>query len=226
MYSAAQALRDPNVWAPVAAAVALQAGDLDEQISDQLRENTPLFGSSENALDASDDLRSASELAYISTALLAPAPTASSEWLLTKARLLGSELLSAELAGNLTTRIQHYTDREKPNQRNSNSMPSYHVTTTTFNAGLAQLNTGYLPISESSQQALNYSYDAIAGLTAWARVEAGEHYPSDVLAGWALAHFLGYIANDFIVPEAGQEQLQVKPYLTSDTTGVEFAFRF
>ena len=63
MYSAAQALRDPNVWAPVAAAVALQAGDLDEQISDQLRENTPLFGSSENALDASDDLRSASERA-------------------------------------------------------------------------------------------------------------------------------------------------------------------
>jgi hypothetical protein len=30
----------------------------------------------------------------------------------------------------------------------------------------------------------------------WARVEAGSHYPSDVLAGVAMGHFIGAFIND------------------------------
>jgi hypothetical protein len=222
--SSSRALRDPNVWAPLLAAIALQAGDLDEEISDRLREDTPLFGSSQGALDASDDLRSLNEIAYMSTALLVPGPEATDDWLVTKTKLLGMEWLMSEAVGNFTTNIQHYTDREKPNQRNQNSFPSYHATTTIFYGRLADLNTDYLPISESSRQALSYSYDGIAGLTSWARVEAGEHYPSDVLAGWALAHYLGYLATDFIAPD--QQLLLIRPQLAKDSTGLEFVLHF
>jgi len=35
-----------------------------------------------------------------------------------------------------------------------------------------------------------------ATATAWARVEAGKHYPSDVLAGAALAHFVTVFIHD------------------------------
>jgi membrane-associated phospholipid phosphatase len=35
--------------------------------------------------------------------------------------------------------------------------------------------------------------------TAWARVEAQKHYPSDVLAGAALGHFLGSFLNDIFI---------------------------
>lgn len=222
--SSARAIRDPNVWAPLLAAIGLQLGDLDEQISDQLREDTPLFGSTASALDASDDLRSLSEIAYLSTALLAPGPDTGVDWLVTKSKLLGSEWLMSETLGNVTTSIQSYTGREKPNQKNDNSLPSYHVTTATFNSRLADLNTGYLPLTDGSRQTLSYGYDAIAGLTAWARVEAGEHYPSDVLVGWSLGYFMGYLAEDFIASD--QAQLRLSPDLTRDYAGIQLMLEF
>jgi len=46
--------------------------------------------------------------------------------------------------------------------------------TTSLRIGLASLTTG----------------------TAWARVEAGKHFPSDVLAGMALGHLIGAFIND------------------------------
>ena len=36
----------------------------------------------------------------------------------------------------------------------------------------------------------------IAAGTAWARIEAGEHYPSDVLVGYALGHFFSAFIQD------------------------------
>jgi len=37
--------------------------------------------------------------------------------------------------------------------------------------------------------------------TSWARVEAGMHYPSDVLAGAALGHFIAAVVNDAFLGE-------------------------
>jgi len=36
----------------------------------------------------------------------------------------------------------------------------------------------------------------IAAGTAWATIEANRHYPSDVLSGYALGHFLSAFIND------------------------------
>jgi hypothetical protein len=222
--TSATALRDPNVWAPLVAAVALQAGDLDTEISDRLREDTPLFGSSENARDASDDLRSLSEIAYLSTAVLAPGPAETGDWLGTKSLLVGSQWLMSEGLGAFTTSLQGYTAREKPNQKNDNSLPSYHVATTTFNTRLADLNTAYLPLGETPRKALSVGYHSLAGLTAWARVEGGEHYPSDVLVGYALGYFSGYLAADFIAPERGS--LRIEPELYRDYAGLRLQLEF
>ena len=223
-HSSSLAVRDPNVWAPLLAALLLQGGNLDEQISDSLREDTPLFGSTRSARDASDDLRSLSEIGYVSTALLTPGPDTAGDWLATKSILLGSELLMSEIVGTTTTSIQGYTGREKPNRKNDNSLPSYHVSTTTFNTRLADLNSAYLPLDDGPLQALSYGYDAVAGLTAWARVEAGEHYPSDVLIGWALGYFTGYLAADFIASD--NAQLRLSPDLARDYAGIELILNF
>ena len=53
--ASSEALMDPNVWATLLSAVLLQADNLDEELSDQLREHTPIFGSAQNADDAGDD---------------------------------------------------------------------------------------------------------------------------------------------------------------------------
>ena len=54
-------------------------------------------------------------------------------------------------------------------------------------------------IIQGSVRPGNYTGKAAAWGTAWARVEAGKHYPSDVLASAALANFVaGFIQRAFI----------------------------
>jgi hypothetical protein len=43
------------------------------------------------------------------------------------------------------------------------------------------------------------SLGTITAATAWARVEAYQHYPSDVLAGIAIGHFFGAFVTDAFV---------------------------
>src|SRR5262249_16016817 len=60
-------LKDPNTWVPIAGAGLLQIRGLDREISDWARENTPVFGSTENATDASDNWRGVSYALWFST---------------------------------------------------------------------------------------------------------------------------------------------------------------
>ena len=52
------AATDPETWVPVAGALLLSIGDLDEDLSDWAIRETPVFGSISSAEDASDDLKS------------------------------------------------------------------------------------------------------------------------------------------------------------------------
>ncbi|MEK9951044.1 MAG: phosphatase PAP2 family protein [Curvibacter sp.] len=55
--------------------------------------------------------------------------------------------------------------------------------------------------------------DLLAGATAWARVEANQHYPSDMLVGLGLGHFLGsFFTHAFLGPARAQTlQLTLLP---------------
>lgn len=89
---------------------------------------------------------------------------------------------------------------------------------------MANLNVDYLSIEPSSKQALALTFDGFAALTAWARVEAGMHYPADVLAGWAVGHFVAHLAQDFIDPD--QQQVVVIPMSTNSGSGIQLVIRF
>ena len=60
----------------------------------------------------------------------------------------------------------------------------------------------------------------------WARVEAGKHYPSDVLAGAALGHFLSaFIYDAFIgLPEHRRLGIYVEPNKHGAMVGLSFGF--
>src|SRR5687768_444020 len=66
------AAKDPQVWVPLAGAAVFSIGDFDEEVSDWAREETPIFGSQENARDWSDHLKSASAVSYWITVLATP----------------------------------------------------------------------------------------------------------------------------------------------------------
>lgn len=221
-----RAIRDPNVWATLLGAALLQAGDLDREISDQARENTPLFGSTRGALDASDDLRRLGEAAWLSTALLAPGPDSSGEWALAKSGLVGSEWLAIELTGEMATGLKSYTNRERPNGEDDLSCPSYDATGAAIRAQMAGLNIDHLPLEESYRQGLNLGVNGIGALAAWSRVEAGKHYPSDVLIGWAFGRFFGHLASEFIDPDPGPAELMLAPVILDDGGGLQLNLRF
>lgn len=219
-----QAMNDPNVWATLAAAALLQVDDLDQRLSDQLIEHTPLFGSQSNAENASDDFASATEIAYVSTALIAPGPDTSSAWISNKAAVLGAEWLTVKSARMLTSGLKDLSSRERPNAENKRSFPSGHATTASSQAAMARLNTQYLPISRTSKQLIAVSFDGLAALTCWARVEAGKHYPADVLAGWAVGHFIANLGQAFIDPQ--RKSLLISPQLAEGATGLQLTVLF
>jgi membrane-associated phospholipid phosphatase len=66
----------------------------------------------------------------------------------------------------------------------------------------------------------------LASGVGWARVEGRRHYPSDVLAGAALGHFLTAFIHDAFMnlPEAGNADIVVFPVKRG--AGMALAFRF
>ena len=70
--SAINAARDAHVWLPLAGAAVFQIDDWDREVADWARREQPLFGSTQNAERWSDDLRSASSVAYAATVLFTP----------------------------------------------------------------------------------------------------------------------------------------------------------
>jgi hypothetical protein len=219
--SMANAVRDPNVWGALLGAAMLQVDDVDRQISEELREETPLFGNNANANERSDDLRSLTSVAYIGTALLTEAPA--QQWWSTKARLLGMEWLTVQSTRYVTTGLKTLTKRDRPNERDDESFPSGHTSRATIQAQMANLNVDYLPISDSTGLVIETGFNSLAALTGWARVEAGLHYPSDVLAGWALGHFMSHLGRSFITD---QGYSGIQPLVMHDSVQINLWMRF
>ncbi len=188
--SVRRAASDPAVWGPLLASAALQLGDADERLSQHLREETPLFGSTARAQRASDDWRDATGVLWLGSLLLSPGPDAPMDWLSLKGQLLLQQWLALKTARGLTSGLKSLTDRERPNGLNLRSFPSGHATTASAQAQLGCYNLIRSGDAPAVMPGFCRAGQAAAMLSGWARVEAGMHYPSDVLAGWALGRFV------------------------------------
>jgi hypothetical protein len=152
-----KAATDPETWVPVAGALLLSIGDLDEDLSD---------------------------------------------WAI---RETGA-------SGSVTNSLKDATDRERPLKKTSdNSFPSLHATEAYSYATLTSRNVDTLALSPMTRKVLRISAKTLAAGTAWARVEAGKHYPTDVLAGAAIGHFLTAVIHDSFMglDEAVQVDVQL-----------------
>lgn len=222
--AAVDAVKDPNVWAPLGAGAVLQINDLDHKLSKELRTEQPLFGSTEDAKNWSDRFRNWTTIGYVTTGLFAEGPESPGDWMWTKTKLIGSQWLTVQLTEEVYGDLKIRADRERPDKSDNLSFPSGHASRAAIQAELANINIEYLPVSAVSKQRLHWMMNGTAGLTAYARVEAGRHFPSDVLAGYALGHFAGHIAKAFILPD--EEQFMILPQVTDDMAGVFISIDF
>jgi len=217
--SAVRAAKSPYTWAPLAGAALLQIGDWDSEVASWASENTPVFGSQQSARDASGILKDISAAAWLVTALATPSGDTSREWLAAKGKGLAVDATAILLTGGLTSAVKNWSDRTRPDGSGNDSFPSGHSSSVATFATLAARNTQYLDLGVNYRRTLDFGFGAIAAGTAWARVEGGVHYPSDVLVGMALGHFVAAFINDAFMglddPSAGSVALAVSPQSVS-----------
>jgi membrane-associated phospholipid phosphatase len=207
--AAARSARDPWVWAPLAGAAGLQVGSWDRKISRWAMRETPIFGSQAHATTWSDDLRSVAVVADAATVLLTPSGEDAASWLQDKAKGYAVDLTAASAAIGTTRLLKTAAGRTRPSGADNESFPSGHVSIAATYDRLAARNLEYIDLTPFARQGLVYGLDALTLGTAWARVEAGAHYPSDTLVSIALGNFSANFFKNAFMGAASERQQQV-----------------
>ena len=177
---------------PLVGAAVLSVGDLDESVSDWAADERPLFGGS--AEGASDDLRNVAVAGYLVTALAAPAD--SGRW-----RRIGWGVAALYAQGGVVEGLKDVVERQRPDGSNDRGFPAGHAGVASGAATLGQRNLRALALAPRWRRKASLSFDALAAGTAWARVEAEKHRVADVLAGYAIGHFVAaFVSEAFIEP--------------------------
>lgn len=201
--AALAAAKSPRTWAPLAGAAVLSIGDLDEEVSDWAADERPLFGGS--AEGVSDDLRNAAVAGFLITALAAPADNTAegSRW-----RRLSWGVAALYAQGGVIEGLKDIVGRQRPDGSNDRGFPSGHAGMASSAAALGQRNLRAMPIAEPWRRGASIGFDALAAGSAWARVEAEKHHAADVLAGYAIGHFIAaFVSEAFIEPSLPAAEL-------------------
>ena len=190
------AAASPATWAPAAAAAAMRTGHADQNLSTWAAEHTPVYGSQENAGRMSDDMLKVAEAAWVTTGLAAPSGKSGQDWLESKVKGFAMEGAAGAVTLGTVDVLKNTTDRRRPDGSDYQSFPSGHAAGSAFFTTVASRNIDALSLSPGASTASHVGLATLTLATAWARVEADKHYPSDVLAGMAIGHFFGAFLTD------------------------------
>jgi predicted small secreted protein len=189
------AARSPATWGPAAGALALQIDHADRDVVEWAARENPGFGSRENASRVSDQLLEASGAIWVGSMAATPSGDTAAEWSIAKAKGVGVQAGGGILMRETVGFLKQNTDRSRPGGGHG-SFPSAHASGAALYSTFASANMETLGWSRGAVVASNIGLGAITAATAWARVEANFHYPSDVLAGIAIGHFFGVFFTD------------------------------
>jgi len=224
--SALEAVRDPWVWVPAIGAGVLQIGRADRETSDWAREHTPVFGSGRAADRWSDNLRSASMIAYVASALATPSGDDAGRWLENKTKGLLVGFTAAGVTSLATHQLKTSTDRERPDGMDDESFPSGHTSYSAVFTQLASRNLQSVEINSQVKRPIDIGLDALTIGTAWARIEAGAHFPSDTLFSIALGNLLASFVNDAFLGLTEDRRIGLAVVPTADGATLRCQLRF
>jgi hypothetical protein len=224
--AAQNAFLDLETLVPALGAAVFAIGDFDEDVSDWASKNTPIFGSQEAAQKASDCLRYTLLAEAVGTALATPSGEDSKNWGFSKLKGLVVEGAAMGLTEGSTDLLKSATDRTRPDESDDRSFPSGHASGAFSSSTLANRNLDYISMSRHLKRPLQIANIGLAAGTAWARVEGHKHFPSDVLAGAALGHFLSAFIHDAFLnlPEEDGFRLLILPSRNGAMAHLSFSF--
>ena len=223
--AALTAATDPLTWAPAAGAIVFQIGDLDNEIAEWAREERPIFGTRERADDASDCLRTASVGIYLGTGLAAPVAPGES-WLKVKARGFATGGMAIAATTGIVHGLKEAVGRERPLGQDDRSFPSGHTATSSVGARLSRETLEYFDLPYEVRMATDVGLASLALISGWARIEAGQHLPADVLAGAGIGNFVAVLASEAFLEDRTGEAVTVNIVPYRDGLAVSASFGF
>lgn len=194
--AAVRAALSPGTWIPAAGAAGFQIGHFDENLSDWALDRTPVFGSRENAGNATDTIGTIADIELYLSILLTPDGDEPKEWAVSKVKGAVVDFAALRLNDLATDSLKGTTKRTRPNGSDDRSFPSSLASSAATSSTLAYENIKCFPIPQTAKTVIGIGSTALCALGGWGRVEAGAHYPSDVLAGLSLGHFLALFVQD------------------------------
>jgi len=199
----ASAIKDPDTWAPTAAAAAIAVGGYDKEIADWAVRTTPVFGSQEAAKEASDYLLLASNVGMAATALFLTRDSGGQQSFRGRTAYAGVGYLGAIFSSGATNTLKSATGRPRPGGSSDRSFPSDHASRAFAFASFSHRALKESNLPKGARVGLRWGLTGLAAGTGWARVEAGVHYPTDVLVGAGLGNFAGRFVSELILgPES------------------------
>lgn len=216
----------PMTWAPAAGALALQIGHSDRKVQEWAAKQTPVFGSQKKADQMSDNLLRASGALWAASTLATPSGDESGAWIQNKAQGVGVQFGAGVLLRGTVGTLKEATGRTRPNGQGKTSFPSYHASSTALFTTMASKNAAAIGWSGDAVAATRFGLGTLTAATAWARIEANQHYPSDVLAGVALGHFFGaFFTEAFLgIDDLDQALVLFEPWRNGYALTVRFGF--
>ena len=194
--AAEDAATSPMTWAPAAVAGMLQIHHTDRHISHWFKHHHPIFGSRHTAQTASYATLGVSGGLYaLSVAAL---PNGHQGWHY-NARVAGIGAGSTLTTLGVTEGLKKAVGRQRPDQSNHASFPSGHASLTGDWATMTDQDIDRTALTPFEKFSLNGVSDSLAAVTDYARVSGRKHYPSDVLVGAALGHFIGVFADEAFI---------------------------
>ena len=224
-HAAYHAFFDLQTLLPAAGALLFTLDHYDQRVSEWAITHHPIFGSEDAARQAGDNLVLGLQAETLVTALATPSGKDSKDWVFNKARGVGVDLGIELATGGVTELLKSTTDRTRPTG-DDHSFPSGHSSNAFSSATLANRNMNSIEMPEELRMPLQVGNIVLATGVAWARVEAGAHYPSDVLAGAAIGHFLSAFLHDAFmgVPEHKTWGFYVSPTRGGAMIGISSGF--
>lgn len=220
------AFLSPGTLIPLTGALAIRIDNFDQRLSDWAVGHTPLFGSPAHANLVSDYLRDALIGEALVTPLATPSGDTLGEWAPAKLQGYAVEFAAIGATGAATEALKVEMHRHRPDGNDDMSFPSGHTSAAFSCATLANRNLDYIDALDQVRPALEVANTLVAAGVGWARVEAGKHYPSDVLFGAALGHFLSAFIHDAFMNLPQDSKVDFDFFPVENGGGIQIAFRF
>lgn len=197
--------KQPATWLPIATAAAIGITGVDNRITDWASDETPIFGSQSSARRNSDNFRDALVAGMSLSSVFAP--TNADDNAFPTRRVVANTLAFSAVAGIVEVGKVGF-GRDRPNNRDDRSFPSGHSSGAFSSAFLIEKNLNATVERPWLRNTIKAGVFASATAVAWARVEAEEHHPTDVLFSAGLSNF---VVNTIYNAVMSEDQAAVTP---------------